>query len=645
MRLLTAILLSAPLLAQEAPAKPGEPWVSGSVEIGERWVSGVGGNFATYRSVVNLGSGPKLVGLDLSFRDAAHRFFDKVTVRADSWGGDPYNTVRMDARKDRLYDFTFDYRNIAYFNALPSFADPTIAQGVLLNQGSFDIRRRMFDTRLDLFPRGRIIPYLAYSRDSGSGTGITDFQTTSNEFAVADILRDKTDNYRGGARFEFNRFHLTLEQGGTAFKDDQRAYQDSGTNLGNRTTTYLGQRLLLSNLNQAYGVRGNSIYSKALFTANPFSWVNLYGQFLYSLPETNVSYDLLAAGKLVSPLSSVKFVTAQRSFLTSQAKQPHTSGSFGGELRLHRRLRVFESLMTDRFHTTGTLLADLQVLTPNETSTLGPAGLERLVRNYNRQELNVMFDLTSRLTLRGGHRYVWGDALARASDLSQTGPREQGKLKMNAGLAGLTFRPVQKLSVSLDYEAASADRNYFRTSLQDYQKARVRARYQMLNSLTLSANFSALHNDNPTAGVNYKFLSRDNSISAFWTPGSGKWIGLLADYTRSTLRSDLSYLIPQQLAPGRSLYRENAHVATAILDLNLPRVNKESPKLSLGGSLFVSDGSRPSQYYQPVGKLSFPLCRKAHWVSEWRWYNLGERFYMYEGFRAHQFITGLRLAL
>jgi hypothetical protein len=229
--------------------------------------------------------------------------------------------------------------------------------------------------------------------------------------------------------------------------------------------------------------------------------------------------------------------------------------------------------------------------------------------------------------------------------LSQTGPQEQGKLKMNVGLAGLTFRPAQKLSLNLDYEAASADRNYFRTSLQDYQKGRARVRYQVLNSLTLSANFSVLHNENPASGVDYKFLSRESSVSAFWTPGSGKRITLLGDYTRSTLRSDLSYLIPQQLTSARSLYRENAHVATAILDLNLLKVHKESIKLSVGGSLFVSDGSRPSQYYQPIGKLSFPLCRKAHWVSEWRWYNLGERFYMYEGFRTHQFITGLRLAL
>ena len=38
---------------------------------------------------------------------------------------------------------------------------------------------------------------------------------------------DKTDNYRGGVRLEFNRFHVTLEQGGTTLRDDQQAY-DSG---------------------------------------------------------------------------------------------------------------------------------------------------------------------------------------------------------------------------------------------------------------------------------------------------------------------------------------------------------------------------------------------------------------------------------
>ncbi len=64
---------------------------------------------------------------------------------------------------------------------------------------------------------------------------------------------------------------------------------------------------------------------------------------------------------------------------------------------------------------------------------------------WYRQEVNILFDVTSRVTLRGGHRYVWGNAQARASQLSQIGPVETQDLRMQVGLAGVTFRPAQNL--------------------------------------------------------------------------------------------------------------------------------------------------------------------------------------------------------
>jgi len=72
---------------------------------------------------------------------------------------------------------------------------------------------------------------------------------------------------------------------------------------------------------------------------------------------------------------------------------------------------------------------------------------------------------------------------------------------------------------------------------------------------------------------------------------------------------------------------------------------KANPRISLGGSLFSSTGSRPTQYYQPVAKAYFPVLPRTQWMFEWRWYNLGERYYQYEGFRTHHFMTGLRLGL
>src|SRR5206468_3195779 len=74
---------------------------------------------------------------------------------------------------------------------------------------------------------------------------------------------------------------------------------------------------------------------------------------------------------------------------------------------------------------------------------------------------------------------------------------DSGEFRRTVGIGGFTFRPNQKIVVSGDVEAASGDRTYFRTSLNDYQKMHARARYQALQTLSLSADFSLLNNQNP----------------------------------------------------------------------------------------------------------------------------------------------------
>jgi hypothetical protein len=666
MRYLLALILIVPALAQqpEQPAKPAdqaaaapaqteqktespapaatEDWITGSVDFGYRWVSDAG-NFESYRSVVNLGQGPKLTGIDFTILDPNKRFFDRLDARAYGWGGDPYSTAHVDARKLGIYDFSFDYSNIAYFNALPSYSNPLAPAG--FDEQSFDTHRRNTSLSLDLRPGKTIVPYLAFDRNSGYGHGIVTWvQDSNDEFAVPTLLRDSTNNYRGGIRIEWcNCLHVTLEVGGTTFKDDDQA-TFSGANYGDNTTPLLGQTLELTSLQQAYGIRGSSIYTKALATASPFSWLNLYGQFLFSEPRIDVHYTDLATGNFAL-LSELLFYSGQQNIGTGAANQPHTSGNVGFEMRPFRRLRIIESWMTDRYHDAASPLdAEQILLTPK---TLGPdlitaANYSQAV-NYNQQQTDVLFDLTSRLTLRGGYRYVWGDATVLAGPLSQSGPLAYGQLSRNVGLAGLTFRASQKLSVNLDYEGASSDRIYFRTSLNDYYKLRARARYQLAASLMLQANFQVLNNQNPNAAIQYNFGSRDNSLAVYWTPAGGKRISVMGEYDRSTVSSSIDYL-GLFLSPAVSAYRENAHTASSAIDIALPGYAGLTPKFTAGGSLFISSGTRPSSYYQPLMRLSLPLQKHVSWNTEWKYYGYGEQFYLYEGFRAHVFMTGLRLS-
>lgn len=628
---------------EESPAPAVERAVQGSIEVGARWVSDVGGNFNAYRSIVNLGEGVRLTEIDLKVTDPTGKLFDNMFISGGSWGGDPYNTAKVTAEKQRVYRLNFDYRNIAYFNYLPSFANPSLDRGLLINQRSFDTLRRNTNVELEIMPGRRVTPYFGYLRNSGTGSGITPFVSDGNEFPVATRLRDHTDNYFGGVRLDFTMGHVTLEQGGTKFKDDQTVSWGE-RNYGNRLTSLFGQSLFLDSVNQAYGVRGDSLYSKAIVTLAPVAWANFYGQFLYSRPQIDMTYSQANRGNFVL-LNTLRFFNGQQDVLTGLANMPHRGGNAGVELRIGKRIRVFENYMTDRFtNASSALLAEslfftATATTPGQSSQLASA--DRLQYNYSRHQTDVLVDVTQRITLRGGYRYVWGDAQVRAPQLLDGARLETGDLKQHVGLFGGSYRTGGKFSANADFEVANSDRVYFRTSLKDYQQFRGRARYQMLGSLALLANVSVLNNENQTRGVDFKLLSRNATLAAHLTPGGGKKFGLLAEYSRVTFRSDTLYLSPSVLRQERSLYRDNGHVVTALIDCN-PSA-KAPVKFSFGGSMFLSSGSRPTDYYQPTLRVRVPIGKYAELFSDWRYFGYSETFYNYEGFRSHQILTGLRL--
>jgi hypothetical protein len=622
-----------------SPVPTPELSITGWFEAGERWLSGPAGSFDAYRSLVNLGAGPKLLGAEFTIADPKRRLFDEVRVRAYNWGGDPYSIFHADVRKAKLYEFSADYRNIAYFDRLPSFADPGLPAGIQLNEQSFDTRRRFAHFELTALPGNWISAYAAYDRDSGSGRGVSTFYTNNDEFPVPALLDDRTVDIRGGVRFELRHFHATLEQGGTRYFDDQTLYQAGGVNNGNSLDPVFGQNLYLTNLLAAYGAHGAGIYTKALVTSNPFSWLDLYGQFLYSDPDTRVNYQQYAGGNLYLQ-SQVLFYTAQQYLVNSSARMPHTTGNAGGEIRPWQRVRITTSWTTDRMHNASSAVQNNNLLAPPEQMTLALQG--SLVNNYSQVEAMLYFDVTPRLTVRGGYRYVWGDAndavLPPAGNVSS----DHVRMRRNVGIGGFTFRPAKKISVSAEGESAASGGEYFRTSLWDYQKVRAQARYQLLNSLSLSADFSLLNNQNSQTGANLDYLSHQESLSFFWQPGGGKRFDFEGSYSRSDMRSNIGYLDPGTLQPQLSAYRDNSHAATALFHIALPGAGAFAPQLTAGGSLVVSTGSRPTSYYQPMARLSFPMGKHIAWFGEWRYYGYGEALYLYEGFRAHLATLGVR---
>ena len=215
--------------------------------------------------------------------------------QGNNWGGDPYNTARLDARKEGVYRFSADYRNQAYFNFLPSFANPLVDRGVLLNERSFDIHRRFANVELELRPGKRIVPFLTYSHDAGYGRGITTFVSNSNEYPGAErsprqhepVQRraasrtEPVPHHPRAGRNDFQRRSAGLHDRAEPGQPDDSFLWRTAFSRDPAASLWRARR---QHLQQGY------------LTANPVSWLDVYGQFLYSQPRTDVSYSQLNTG-------------------------------------------------------------------------------------------------------------------------------------------------------------------------------------------------------------------------------------------------------------------------------------------------------------------------------------------------------------
>jgi hypothetical protein len=315
-------------------------------------------------------------------------------------------------------------------------------------------------------------------------------------------------------------------------------------------------------------------------------------------------------------------------FLASQARLPHTSATLAGEVRPLRRVRLLGSWMTDRLDNAGF----------QQT----PAAINSRLRNvYSQADADAVAVVSRFLTLRGGYRSVWGDATLSTVPGSALFLAPGGTLRRNAAKGGFQLTPGDRLRVNADFEGASSSQVYFRTSLNDYFRTRIRARYQLLASLSLLADVSLLDNQNPAPHVQWTSTARQATASVLWMH-KGQRISLQGSYSRSSLRSDIGYIAPQFFERERSLYRDDAHTFDALLDLAPMKTG--GPRFTLGGVGFLSSGSRPTRHYQPVLRALVPVSPGVAFFSEWRYHGFAEPFYSYEGFRAHLVTSGIRFS-
>src|SRR5262249_48991113 len=138
----------------------GEVWggyeTKQSAEFGGR-ISDFTGSTAMWDTLVNMGTGPRLLEYSLEMRSPTHTglLFDSLNFNNFGYGGDPNNVSRLAISKGKAYTFAANFRrdqNIFDYNLFanplnPPTSNPNIP--VLNSPHEFLLTRHMSDVTLD----------------------------------------------------------------------------------------------------------------------------------------------------------------------------------------------------------------------------------------------------------------------------------------------------------------------------------------------------------------------------------------------------------------------------------------------------------------------------------------------------------------
>ncbi len=181
-------------------------------------VAGIFGSGAMYDTLVNLHSGPRVLGQTFTLRavpGSKHSLLDELSAFTTGFGGDPNNFVRLDVSKGKLYEFSgifrrdrqyFDYDllgnpNIPSGYSIPisGSATPYASPQVLQSPFMFNTVRRMTDTNLTLFPLSKVTLRFAYSQNIFQGPSQTPSgnSVSGQEVILEEYQRNSTDDFTG----------------------------------------------------------------------------------------------------------------------------------------------------------------------------------------------------------------------------------------------------------------------------------------------------------------------------------------------------------------------------------------------------------------------------------------------------------------
>ncbi len=380
-----------------------------------------------YKEDVNLEKGARLFNFSLSYTPEGNgaKIIDNLNISLQNFGGDPFETFTLQARKTGRFSFEYQRKKAAYF-----YHDLHQAAGSLYDPYTFDFDRRSDAGELRLTLSRQLDLTLGYERFTRKGNTTPTLDINRVEFEMEKPLDE--DSRVGSITLNFHTrpFSLVIDEKIHDFKTTNSLFLPGYAEAG----PYSPYPTSLSyySLSQPYDFRS---YTHSLrFNFRPFSSLLLSGSARLINLDLNLDYQEKAEG-----VDYLGWLFAY----DYQGK-----GEFSRDLRLYDLNASY--LLLNRL----ALVANFRYHSLDQEGTMTISGEKESINfGYDTWgvETGLQFLLSSRLDLTLGYRHE-----QRKLEELETATFED-KTKQQGMFAHLRFEPSRAFRLALDYQRADID--------------------------------------------------------------------------------------------------------------------------------------------------------------------------------------------
>ena len=587
---IAVLALSLALVALGAPAQS----LHVDLGVGYQWLD-LSGNEDQYRSQSNEEEGFLLDTLTVSYlAGQKDGILDRLRLDAAGFGANGDARLRLEADRAGSYALRLQYARSDIFSALPGYANPFLASGVIPGQHTLDRTRESVNLDLELLPAHAFTPLLGYTRSTTKGPAQTTYHVGEDEFLLASDLDETVDEFRVGVGFALGGWRGTVLQGWRDSDIDERLTLAAGAGQGNLTRPVLGHDISADSIERTLSTSTKTPFTSASVTGQLGKGIRLVGAFV----RTDAELDADGAESLTGEFASFKlrrFFSTASDAITGRAENPAWRGEARLEVELLRWLDLTAGYLSSHRELDGRSLVSTQYLDTVNFSGADPADVATLLdaaTAWERDEDVIELKLTARPLdwLR-----VWGAAARLSQDVSIT--PAAAEIVIAGGQGGDYQRDIDRiaggaegrfgfLTLSAEWRSEEADTAILRSDALDRERLRVRGTVTLSSWLKVIASGEWIDASNPTTGIAY-----DAEVDRFGgeielTPLA--WLVLRGGYDRTQSDSRMTVRRPQDFVLEPSLYSEDGENLEASATVTFGRLTLEA-----GGNRYENQGSTP----------------------------------------------------